>query len=69
MVDSQAAGRINLSKLKANLWPEINVYLYDDFHKHCALVYLRAEHDPEFQAILNCMLLEHFLVLYYLTFA
>lgn len=48
MVDSQAAGKINLSELKANLWPEINIYWYDNFHKRCALIYLRAEHDPEF---------------------
>lgn len=48
MVNSQAAGKINLSKLKANLWPEIDIYLHDDFHKHCTSAYLRAEHDPEF---------------------
>lgn len=42
------------------------MFFYDDFHRHCALVYLRTEHYPEFKAVLNCKLLEHFLMLYHL---
>lgn len=48
MADIQAAGKISLSPLKANLWSEINIYLYDYFNKHCVLVYLRVEHGLEF---------------------